>query len=352
MALFTTPPQSICILRLSAIGDVCHAIAVVQAIQQHWPETKITWIVGKTEAQLIHVLPNINVVSFDKKAGWQGIKSVWHSLKNQKFDVLLDMQVAFRASVLSLGIKARYKIGFSKERAKEGQWLFTNKKLPQTKAPHVLDNFAEFAHYLGVPFTSPQWHIPLSEDNISFAKQYIKQPTLIISPAASKDERNWIPERYATVADYAIEKGLNVILCGSPTQREQKLGQVIEQQCSYPIINLIGKTSLLQLTALLKYASVVIAPDSGPAHLATTQGTPVIGLYGHSNPTRTGPYLSQKYVVSVYKTMAEQQYGKPLTQLPWGTRVKGSDIMAAISTDDVIKQLDIIIKPLISTQLQ
>ncbi|WP_305841315.1 glycosyltransferase family 9 protein [Photobacterium leiognathi] len=352
MALFTTAPQSICILRLSAIGDVCHAIAVVQAIQKHWPETSITWVVGKTEAQLVSTLPNIKVVSFDKKAGWQGIKTVWHTLKDQKFDALLDMQVALRASLLSLGIKARYKVGFSRQRAKEGQWLFTNKKLPQTTAPHVLDNFAEFARYLGVPFTEPHWHIPLSSEDIAFAQQHINKPTLIISPAASKDERNWLTERYAAVADHAVEKGLTVILCGSPTQREQALGESIIQHCYHPITNLIGKTSLIQLTALLKYATVVIAPDSGPAHLATTQGTPVIGLYGHSNPTRTGPYLSQQNVVSVYQQFAEKHYGKPVSELPWGARIKGSDIMTAISVDDVITQLDTIIDSATLTQSQ
>ncbi|WP_318487453.1 glycosyltransferase family 9 protein [Photobacterium leiognathi] len=352
MALFTTAPQSICILRLSAIGDVCHAIAVVQAIQKHWPETSITWVVGKTEAQLVSQLPNIKVVSFDKKAGWQGIKAVWNTLKGQKFDALLDMQVALRASLLSLGIKARYKVGFSRQRAKEGQWLFTNRKLPQTNAPHVLDNFAEFARYIGVPFTAPDWQIPLSNEDIAFAQQYTNKPTLIISPAASKDERNWLIERYAAVADHAVSKGLNVILCGSPTQREQTLGEKIIQHCHHPITNLIGKTSLIQLTALLKYATVVIAPDSGPAHLATTQGTPVIGLYGHSNPTRTGPYLSQQYVVSVYQQFAEKHYGKPVSELPWGARVKGSDIMAAISVDDVITQLDTIIDSLTLIQSQ
>ena len=128
MALFSTPPRSICILRLSAIGDVCHAIAVVQAIQRQWPTTEITWVVGKVEAQLVNALPNIKVISFDKKAGWQGIKQVWQQLKSQRFDALLDMQVALRASVLSLGIKAKYRVGFSKNRTKEGQWLVTDRK--------------------------------------------------------------------------------------------------------------------------------------------------------------------------------------------------------------------------------
>ncbi|MCD9537592.1 glycosyltransferase family 9 protein [Photobacterium carnosum] len=348
MALFSTPPRSICILRLSAIGDVCHAIAVVQAIQRQWPTTEITWVVGKVEAQLVNALPNITVINFDKKAGWHGIKQVWQQLKSQHFDALLDMQVALRASVLSLGIKAKYRIGFSKNRTKEGQWLFTNKHLPNTDSVHVLDNMADFARYIGVPFTTPEWNIPLTTADNSVAEQYIHQSTLVISPAASKDERNWLPDRYAAIADYAETKGLAVILCGSPSDREQQLGQHIISLSSAPIINLIGKTTLLQLTALLRAATVVLAPDSGPAHLATTQNTPVIGLYGHSNPARTGPYLSLPYTVSVYQQVAEQHYGKPLGELPWGARVKGSDIMPQISVAMVKEKLDLILSSAMS----
>lgn len=344
MALFSTPPQSLCILRLSAIGDVCHAIAVVQAIQAHWPSTKITWVTGKIEAQLIGDLPGIEVVVFDKKAGWAGMKAVWAALKGQQFDALLHMQVALRASALSLGIKARYRVGFGKNRTKEGQWLFTNRHLPDTNSFHVLDNFADFARYLGVPFDQPHWNIPLSDEDTAFARQQINQhPTLIISPAASKDERNWLTERYAQLADYANEKGMQVILCGSPALREVTLGQAIEQLCQHPVKNLIGQTSLKQLTALLGQAAVVVAPDTGPAHLATTQGTPVIGLYAHSNPQRTGPYNSLKTVCSVYDQHAEAQHGKPVSALPWGTRVKGDQLMKDISLAQVTATLDTLI---------
>ncbi len=173
------------------------------------------------------------------------------------------MQVALRASVLSLGIKAKYRVGFSKNRTKEGQWLFTNKHLPNTDSIHVLDNMADFARYIGVPFTTPVWNIPLTAEDNSVAEQYIHQPTLVISPAASKDERNWLAEHYAAIADYAVTKGLAVILCGSPSKREQQLGQQISSYSQTPITNLIGKTTLLQLTALLRAATVVIAPDSG-----------------------------------------------------------------------------------------
>ncbi|MEH0667525.1 glycosyltransferase family 9 protein [Vibrio scophthalmi] len=340
MALFTAAPNHLCILRLSAIGDVCHAISVVQAIQSHWPTTKITWITGKVESQLIGDLPNINVVVFDKKQGFAGMRSVWHQLSNTRFDALLHMQAALRASVLSLGIKATHKVGFSRNRTRELQWLFTNRHLPDTNAFHVLDNFAEFARYIGVPMDNPTWHIPLSEQDLDFAINNISARTLVICPAASKDERNWLIERYAEVADYAATKGMDIALCGAPSERERLLGQAIAQHTKAPIINLIGQTNLKQLTAVLARAQIVIAPDSGPAHIATTQGTPVIGLYAHSNPKRTGPYYSQDYVVNQYDTSIKQQAKSD----SWGARAKGDTLMQSISVQSVIKTLDIVLK--------
>ncbi|WP_300173042.1 glycosyltransferase family 9 protein [uncultured Aliivibrio sp.] len=337
MALFTSAPSSLCILRLSAIGDVCHAIAAVQAIQKEWPSTKITWIVGKIEAQLIHDLPGITVIPFDKKLGFKGMKAIWTLLKDQKFDALVHMQLALRASVLTAGINAKYKVGFNRKRAKEGQWLFTNRKIEDTASAHVLDSFYSFVEYLGVPKSEPTWNIPLSNDDFAFVNSHIpsENPYVVISPAASKDERNWLTERYAQLADWLNEQGYQVVLCGSPSDREKQLGEHIESLTQLPIINLIGKTSLKQLTAILNKAQVVIAPDSGPAHIATTQNTPVIGLYGHSNPKRTGPYNSLPYVVSVYEHHVTQQQNKPIDDLKWSTRVKGDHIMQDITLDMV-----------------
>ena len=137
-----------------------------------------------------------------------------------------------------------------------------------------------------------------------------------------------------------VQQGFEVVLCGSPSPREIKLGEDILQKMKNKAVNLIGKTSLKQLCALLKEAKLVLAPDSGPAHIATTQNTPVIGLYGHSNPLRTGPYLSLDNVVSVYEKHVQIQHHKPASELPWSTRAKGGHIMHDINTNDVIAVFD------------
>ncbi len=344
MALFSSAPESVCFLRLSAIGDTCHAVAAVQALQKYWPSTKVTWIIGKVEAQLLDGLEGVELIVFDKKEGLKGMQKIWAQLKGRKFDALVHMQLALRASLLTIGIKATYKVGFNFQRAKEGQWLFTNKKISDTSSQHVLDSFMSFIEYLGVPKTAPQWQLPLAASDIEFAKQQLNnRPTVVISPAASKDERNWLTDRYAQIADWLFEQGYQVVLCGSPAERERNLGEAIIHLAQHPILNLIGQTSLKQLAAILAEAKIVIAPDSGPAHIATTQGTPVIGLYGHSNPRRTGPYNDLNSVASVYEQFVEEQQGKPAEQLPWSTRVKGEHVMSSITTNMVIDKL----KPLL-----
>ena len=335
--------NSLCLLRLSAIGDVCHAVALVQAIQRQYPQLKITWVIGKLEYQLLKHLPGIEFVIFDKSQGWRSYLNLHKALKGRRFDVLLHMQVALRATLASLAISAKVRVGFDRARAKEGQWLVTNHRVEPLAEPHVLDGFMGFAKAIGVSDITPSWNIPVPQADTEFAQRQIAdgEKVLVICAAASKAERNWLPERYAAVAQHAVNKGYRVILCGGPTALEKTLADDIANACSAKLDNLVGKTSLTQLLVLLKRASLVLAPDTGPAHMAVTQGTPVIGLYAHSNPSRTGPYLSQQYVVSAYQeAIASQQSG----EVKWGTRAKGEHLMALISVDAVIEKFDQVIQ--------
>lgn len=336
-------PQSICLLRLSAIGDVCHAVATIQAIHKRWPNAKLTWVIGKVEFQLLKDLPGVDFVVFDKKAGLKGYRDLKRQLKDQTFDILLHMQVALRASLATLCIKAKEKWGFDKSRAKEGQWLFTNRKIAAQNNPHVAEGFLGFAKAIGVSDDYQlEWQMPINDDDHKWQQQTLaeKGDYIVISPAASKAERNWLPERYAEFANYAHSKGFVVVICGGPTATEKELAAYIISHCDFEPVNLVGKTTLKQLLAVLKNAKLVLAPDSGPAHMAVTVSTPVIGLYAHSNPKRTGPYFYQDYVVSCYENLLELQTGLTAEKNVWGRRVKGRDLMGNILVDDVITQFN------------
>jgi len=166
---------------------------------------------------------------------------------------------------------------------------------------------------------------------------------MVISPSASKAERNWLPERYAQIANYANEKDYKVIISGGATELEATLAEQIETNCNFEPINLVGKTTLKQLLIVLKEASVLLAPDSGPVHMAVTVGTPVIGLYVHSNPERTGPYIvkgSKSIVISKYEEVLKKQTGLHVQENPCGKRVKGEHLMSLIEVEPVKSAFD------------
>lgn len=343
-------PEEICILRLSAVGDVCHTVPVVRRIQHFWPQTRLTWIIGKLESTLVGDIPGIEFIIFDKSKGWSAYQNLHQKLKGRHFDVLLQMQVSLRASLASLLIPAEIKLGFDSARAKDSQWLFTNHKINSVPHQHVMDGLLEFSRTLGVKDDSIEWDIPISEEAKQFAAQVMPESKkyLLISPCSSarfRNWRNWDVESYAKVADHVTEHfHLQVVLTGGPTEIEKRYGDEICELAVCKPINMIGKTSLKQLLAMMDSASVLISPDSGPAHMATTVNTPVIGLYVTSNPARTGPYLSQQWVVNKYPDAIKKQTGKSLEQIPWGLRVRDENAMGLITVEDVISKLDGMVK--------
>lgn len=337
----------LCILRLSAIGDVCHAIALVNRIQTQRPDIHITWIIGKVEYQLVKNLPNIRFVIFDKRQGKAAFHTLDKALNNEQFDALFAMQVAFRANLIARRINAKKKYGFDWHRSKELHWLFTNTRIAAHPQCHVLDGFMDFADAAGIAKTAQvTWNFPLDNDAKAWAESILnslledKKGLAVINPAASKKERNWSVENYAKTADYLTEKGFLVALTGGPSDMEKALAEGIVNQAQHHIENFIGKTSLQQLAALLQQAKLVVAPDTGPAHIAAMMGCKVIGLYAHSNPRRTGPYHNLDNVVSIYDEVIKKQKGKPWEALPWGARAKGEQLMSDITLTTVTQKID------------
>lgn len=336
------PPASLCLLRLSALGDISHALPVFHTIREAWPETKITWIIGRVEHALVDDLPGVEFIVFDKKAGLAGYRELHQQLKPRRFDVLLHMQMSLRSSLVSLLVNSPIKLGFDKARANDLQWLFTNHQIAHAEHQHVIDSFFGFTEALGIQQHLYRWDIPIPDAAREFAASYIKeQPTLVISPCSSKAYRNWHCEGYATVADYAIEQhGMQVILSGGPSTIEQQYAECIQRQAKHPLINLVGQTSIKQLLALLDRASVVLAPDSGPAHFASAVDTPVIGLYACTNPDRARPYRSTQWLVNRYPDAIRKKFNKTVAEVPWGTRVRDEGTMNLITIDDVTAVLE------------
>lgn len=337
------PPRSVCILRLSAIGDTCHVVPLLRTLQNAWPGTRFTWVIGKLEARLMGLIEGVEFITVDKRAGLSGLRAFRKQMRGRRFDALLHMQLALRASLIAREIPADIRLGFDRARARELQWLFTNARIASHSREHVLDSFFGFAEAFGVTDRILRWDIPIPADARAYANTVIPdaQPTLVISPCSSHELRNWRPERYAAVADHAARMhGMRVVLCGGPSAFEKEMGAAIERAAETRLVNQIGRDTLPQLLALLARARAVITPDSGPAHMATMTGTPVIGLYAATNPARSGPYLSRAWCVDAYAEAARRFRHCEPRELPWTEKIEEPGVMDLIEVAHVTGKLD------------
>ena len=337
------PPRSVCILRLSAIGDTCHVVPIVRTLQHAWPAAQLTWIIGRSEARLMSLIEGVEFITVDKRAAFGGLRALRRALRGRHFDVLLHMQLALRASLAALCVPASVKLGFDRARARELQWLFTNARIPAHSREHVLDSCFGFPAALGLTERLLRWDLPLPPEARRYAAGLIpdERPTLIISPCSSHRARNWRPERYAAVADHAAAAhGMRVILCGGPGRAERAMAEAIGAAARFPLIDQVGKDTLPQLLALMARADVLLTPDSGPAHMATTVGLPVIGLYAATNPSRSGPYLSRASCVDRYPEAARAFLHREPEDLPWTTKIERPGVMDLIAVRDVTDKLD------------
>jgi heptosyltransferase I len=340
---FAAPPASVVVLKLSALGDVCHTLPVIRTLQRAWPAARFTWIVGRTEAKLLGQIHDIEFIAFDKRAGAAGYGAVRRALRGRKIDLLLHMQFAWRASLIAALVNARVKLGYDRARALDLQWLFTTHRIEPEPREHVMDALFGFARRLGVEQRDYRWDIPLPDSARDYAARHVPEgvPALIISPCSSHVLRNWRAERYAIVGDHAARKlGLKVLLCGGRTPLEQRVGQEIASRMRAPCTNLIGQDTLPELYATLGRARVLVTPDSGPAHMATSLGIPVVGLYAATNPARSGPYFSRDLCADRFDAAARRFLGRPAAELPWRTKIERPGVMDLIEPEEVIAKLE------------
>lgn len=337
------PPRSLCLLRLSALGDVSHVVPLLRTVQRHWPDTAITWIVGRLEQRLVGDIAGVEFIAFDKRAGLAGLRDLHARLRGRRFDALLLMQLALRANLVSTLVRARTRVGYDSARSREGHGLFVNRRIPPRRDQHVLDALGGFLEPLGLHPDPPRWQLPIPADAEQFAESVLPgpQPTLVISASSSHALRNWRPERYAAVADHAARRhGLRVALCGGPSPAERALADAIGQHCREPVLDLVGKDTIKRALALLRRATIVLSPDSGPVHMANAVGTPVLGLYAATDPARSGPYSDRRWCVDRYDAAARLHLGRPAAQLRWGQKIERPGVMDLIETDAVIERLD------------
>ena len=235
--------KSICLVRLSALGDVLMCVPLVRALQRHMPHAKLTWVISPLAYTLVEGMEGVEFIVLDKPKTLADYWRFKRSLRGRYFDVLIAAQASLRANLLYPCIRAKRKIGYDKARANDGHRWFVREAIAPGR-DHTLDGFLKFATPLGVPMASPHWDLAVGEAArlwVDTIRQSKAAPMLVINPAASKPERSWFAERYVDVIRFVQSRwSMQIILIGGPGAQDKALGDAIASHV--PVTNLIGTT--------------------------------------------------------------------------------------------------------------
>ena len=325
------------IVMMSAVGDAVHVLPVVNAIKRYNPSSRITWVLQPGPATLVRGHPNVDdIVLFDRSAGWRAFAETRRELATRELDVVLNLQVYFKAGIVTSFTRAPVKLGFDRARARDFNWAFTNRKIPpHPVGQHVQDQYFEFLDALGVPHEPVVWNLGPWPEERAWQREFfapIERPVASIVVATSKAQKDWMPERWAEVCDALwTDYGLQPVLVGGRSERELHAERVIMERASHKPISALG-SGLRKLVAILDGSALVLSPDTGPLHMSVALDRPVISLIGYSNPKRVGPYRK-------FRDLMIDAYGEPGENYPISMenrldrmkRIEVRDVMAKVA---------------------
>jgi lipopolysaccharide heptosyltransferase I len=301
--LSTLCPRRILIIKPSAIGDIVHALPVLNLVRRRWPAAHIAWMVTPACAGLLDGHPQLDeVIRFERRRfgqSWRdpgaalGLWKFARELKARQFDLVVDLQGLFRSGWLSGQTKAPVRVGFAN--AREFGWLYYTHRVPVPEVDrHATDRYLDIAEALGCPRSPVEYVFATTDEDRAFVRSAVAPlggRYAVVIPGTNWETKRWPVEKYARLVTPLLERhNLRTVAAGSPD--EVQLAAQVNAD-----LNLAGKTHLRQLVALLEGADVVVANDSGPMHIAAALGKPLVTLYGPTNPVRTGPYLRDDAVL-------------------------------------------------------
>jgi lipopolysaccharide heptosyltransferase I len=292
---FSSPPGRILIIKPSAIGDVVHALPILNLLRKRWPTSSISWLVTPACSGLLVGHPQLDeIIPFDRKlfgrtwksiAAARGLASFGYRLRQRKFDLVIDLQGLFRSGLLSILSGAPMRIGSTTDR--EFGWMFSTHLAPVTTwKQHALDRYLTIAEFIGLGRAPVEFVFATDDADRNYITQQLAtdEPYAVLLPGTNWETKRWPVEKFAAMVKPLREKfGLLSVLAGAPD------AAAIAPQIP-GVINLAGKTTLRQLTALLERAAVVIAGDTGPMHIASALNRPMVTMFGPTSPLQTGPF--------------------------------------------------------------
>ncbi len=337
--------KNILVVKMSAIGDVIHALPVSYAIKETYPAAKVSWIVEPPAYDLLTNNPCIDeIILFEKTQ----FKSVWglmthlpafsRRLKQGRFDVALDLQGLAKSAAIAYLSGAPRKLGFCNMR-EFSHWVSRPVCGEHQEGP-VVERYLDVARALGCKVSKVVFPVVVTAGEQQQTRELagqagldLRQAYILLVPGANWPNKRWPAEHFARLVNLLWQNGQIPVLVGGAG--DQPLACQISDKCIRPPINLVGQTSLKQLACLMEYATVLVGGDTGPMHLAAGLKTPVVALMGPTDANRNGPYGAGHQVV----TVAHDCAGCWQRQCP-----KGWDCLAGITPEQVFQALQTIIK--------
>ncbi|HVZ48072.1 MAG TPA: glycosyltransferase family 9 protein [Gemmatimonadaceae bacterium] len=331
------PLDRVCVVMMSAVGDAVHVLPVLHSIHRVAPSARVTWVLQPGPATLVRGHPLVDeIVEFDRRAGLRGFVDVRRALAARPATVALNLQVYFKAGVITSFVHSPVRLGFDRARARDMNWLFTTHRIPPHPMQHVQDQYLEFCAWLGTPTDRIEWGLgPWDDAERAWQREFMARFDRPIAPivvATSKAEKDWLPERWAAVCDaLSYDYGLQPVLVGGRSERELAAEATILATAKSRPVSALG-SGLRRLVAILDAGALVLSPDTGPLHIAVALRRPVISLIGYSNPRRVGPYRW-------CSDLMIDAYGDPGEEYPVSMENR-TGRMPRISVRDVLDRVD------------
>lgn len=292
---FSTPPQKVLIIKPSAIGDIVHALPVLNLLRRKWPDARVSWLVSSACASLLDGHPQIDeLIRFERKRfgkGWRkpsaamGLFKFTRELRSREFDLVIDLQGLFRSGWLAKKTRAPVRVGPAE--ARELGWVFYTHRV-ETGFPrgHAVDRYLKIAEAIGLGREPVNFIFATTESDREAAARLVSpgERFAVLLPGANWETKRWPPEKFADLVEPLRQRyGLISVIAGGAG--DKKLAVHIPGA-----VDLTGRTNLRQLVALMERADIVIGNDTGPIHIAAALGRPMVAIYGPTNPQYTGPY--------------------------------------------------------------
>lgn len=285
----------VCIVLLTGLGDVVNALPLVNALKRHDPTLHITWVVEPMPSAVLSPHPCVDeVIVYRKRLGVRGVRELAAEMfARPRWDLTLNLHVFAKAVWGTLFSRAPRRVGFNRARTFDQTWLVTNDRIAPRPRGHTVDMFLEFAAHLGIPSAPPEWRITFRDDELRARAEFfagVDRPLVGIVPASNIPRKDWFPERWARVVD-AIQSdfGMRAVLLGGMSEREVAAARAVTASAAEAPLWAMGDP-IRRMGWMIEGCDLVIAPDTGPLHMARAMDVPVVGLYGHTSPWRVGPY--------------------------------------------------------------